>query len=308
MNRTSITVQEHCEEHTLLIPEQLSGFADAHLFMTDKESSIYYKDLERDLRGVEFYASRPCLTYIIDGQETFTSFDNHDVQVNETEMLLMPRNMYLVSDFRSAFGPLKSFLFFFGNDVLEEVLLDTKADERPEINVDGPLKIKPIAAINHYISALRRVYKPSPRITPTVRIKLLELLYLLHEQDRTGAFRATIATAHSHTQKRNIARLMSEHFLRDLTVQDYAELSGRSLSTFTREFRRIYNLSPKQWLIEARLRHARELVTDSNITITEIAYTIGYDNVSHFIKTLKDQIGETPKQLRQAALGDLDDT
>ena len=277
------TVKEHCEDHALLIPAQLGRFADAHLFMTDNESSIYYKDLKNDLRGIEFYTSQPCLTYIIDGQETFTSFDNDDVQIAETEMLLMPRNMYLVSDFRSAFGPLKSFLFFFGDGVLEEFQVNRKGDEKPGVSVDGPLKIKSSSALNHYMSALRRVYKPSPRPSAMLRIKLLELLYLLHEQDRTETFRVTISNAHCHARKRNIARLMSEHFLRDLTVKDYAELSGRSLSTFTREFRRIYNKSPQQWLIEARLDHARNLVLSSDLSITEIACSIGYDNVSHFM-------------------------
>ena len=136
-----------------------------------------------------------------------------------------------------------------------------------------------------------------------LRIKLLELVYLLHQQDHSGAIRAAISNAHSHARKRNIARLMSEHFLRDLTVKDYAELSGRSLSTFTREFRRIYNKSPQQWLIEARLEHARKLVLSSGLSITEIAYSIGYDNVSHFIKTFRKQFGGTPKQLRQADPG-----
>lgn len=252
------------------------------------------------MRGVEFYTSQPCLTYVIDGQETFTSFDNDDVQIAETEMLLMPRNMYLVSDFRSAFGPLKSFLFFFGVGVLEEFLLATKGDEKPDASVDGPLKIKSSSAVNHYMSALMRVYKPRPRHSAALRIKLLELLYLLHEQDDTGTFRATISNAHSHGRKRNIVQIMSKHFLRDLTVKDYAELSGRSLSTFTREFRRIYNKSPQQWLIEARLDHARNLVLSSDLSITEIACSIGYDNVSHFIKTFREHFGNTPKQLRQA--------
>ncbi len=293
------TVREHCEDHALLIPEQLGRFADAHLFMADKESSIFYKDLEKDLRGIEFYTSQPCLTYIIEGRETFTSFDNDDVQIAETEMLLMPRNMYLVSDFRSAFGPLKSFLFFFGDDVLDEFLLDTKGDEKPGVSVDGPLRIASSPVFNHYMSALRRVYKPNPRPSSLLRIKLLELLYLLHEQDRSRAFRTAISNAHGHARKRNIARLMAEHFLRDLTVKDYAELSGRSLSTFTREFRRIYGKSPQQWLVEARLEHARNLVSSSDSSISEIAHSIGYDNVSHFIKTFRKQFGYTPKQFRQ---------
>ncbi len=294
------TMQEHCEDHALLIPEQLGRFSDAHLFMAGRESSIFYKDLKNDLRGIEFCTSQPCLTYVIDGQETFTSFDNDDVQIAGTEMLLMPRNMYLVSDFRSASGPLKSFLFFFGDDVLEEFLLDTRGDGKPDVPVDGPLKIKSSPALNHYMSALMKVYKPSSRPSAVLRIKLLELLYLLHQQDHSGAIRAAISSAHSHARKRNIARLMSEHFLRDLTVKDYAELSGRSLSTFAREFRRIYNKSPQQWLIEARLEHARKLVLSSGLSITEIACSIGYDNVSHFIKTFRKQFGGTPKQLRQA--------
>ncbi|MEM8572133.1 MAG: AraC family transcriptional regulator [Pseudomonadota bacterium] len=300
MRRPRVTVGAHCEADTLVIPEQLGGFADAHLLMADQDSSIFYKDLERDLRGVEFYTSRPCLTYILEGRETFTSFDSFDVELGAAELLLMPREMFLVSDFVSAEGPLRSFLFFFGDTVLDEFLLNTEPSGTTGLGADRPLKIAPSVPVRQYMNALRLVYRPSPRPNPAARIKLLELLYLLHEQDRSGALRATIATAHLHTRKRNIAQIMARHALRNLKVEDYAALSGRSLSTFTREFRGIYGMSPKRWLIEARLAHAKELVTGSDLRISEIAFTIGYENASHFIKAFKLRFGETPKRMRQA--------
>lgn len=294
------TLKEYAADNTLLIPEHLNSFSDTHLFMTDRTSNIFYKSLERDLNGLEFYTNQPCLGYVVGGQESFTSFNNKEFIVRETEMIIIPKNLYLVSNFRSKNGPLKAFLFFFAREVLEEFLFNTTPDASNEHNVNGPLTLKSSASINQYMTSLRSIYKPNVRPTKLLRHKLMELLYLLHREDRTGKFRATISHVHSHGHKRNIAHLMGEHYLRDLTIHDYAELSGRSLSTFTREFRRIYNMSPKKWLIDARLSHARNLVIGSDINITEIANIIGYDNVSHFIKTFKQQFGITPKQLRQA--------
>ncbi len=293
------TIQAHCEDKTLLIPEQLNQFADAHIFMTDRQSCLYYKDLAADLRDIEFYTNQLCLTYVLEGTESFTAFDGQEIRLQAKDILLMPRNIYLVSDFQSHLGPLRSFLFFFSKDLVQEFLATTSQDVLAKDGVDGPLKIPASSSVSQYMEALRKVYKPNPRPSVILRVKLLELLYLLHEQDRKGLFRATLLKAQNQSQKRNIAHLMAEHALKPLSVEDYAALSGRSLSTFTREFRQLYGKSPKQWLIEARLDYARHLVLETSLTVTEIAFAIGYENVSHFIKTFRDSFGETPKKVRQ---------
>jgi AraC-like DNA-binding protein len=91
---------------------------------------------------------------------------------------------------------------------------------------------------------------------------------------------------------------MREYRCHNLSVQDFARLTGRSPSSFNRDFKRQFGTTPHQWLIDARLDRAMELIQSTQMTVTEVALEIGYDNVSHFIKAFKTKYGQTPKQAR----------
>ncbi|MEM0912262.1 MAG: AraC family transcriptional regulator, partial [Pseudomonadota bacterium] len=273
--------------------------SDTHLFMSDGDSSIFYKHLRHPLFGLEFYTNQACLGYVLNGAESFTTFDNKEFIVKTGDMIIIPKNTYLISNFRSENGPLEAMLFFFSDAILEQFLLNSQNKGVANNKQAEPYKINSSAIVSRYMQALTHVYKQNARVTKLIQYKLLELLHLLNDEDQSDRFCATISNVHKHSKKRNIQQLMKEHFLKDLSIGDYARLSGRSLSTFTREFKRLHGKSPKQWLLEARLMHAKTLVTDSNKNITEIAYLVGYENISHFIKTFKMEFGDTPKQLRQ---------
>ena len=89
---------------------------------------------------------------------------------------------------------------------------------------------------------------------------------------------------------------MSQYALSNLTVTDLAALSGRSVTSFNRDFKKTYSTTPKRWLLDQRLEYANTLLEQTDQTVTDIALQIGYENVSHFIKAFKDKYGATPKQ------------
>ena len=89
---------------------------------------------------------------------------------------------------------------------------------------------------------------------------------------------------------------MLQHFEKPLDIADYAYLTGRSISTFQRDFKSKFASSPKQWLIEKRLQKAAQLLKQTSASVTEIALKVGYDNVSHFIKAFNKKYGNSPKQ------------
>ena len=87
--------------------------------------------------------------------------------------------------------------------------------------------------------------------------------------------------------------------MKNLKVADYALLTGRSVSTFMREFKKLYQTTPNQWLIERRLEKAHHLLTHTDMNVTDVAVEVGYDNVSHFIKAYKIRHRQTPKQTKK---------
>ena len=93
-----------------------------------------------------------------------------------------------------------------------------------------------------------------------------------------------------------IETFMENNFDKPLKIEDYAYLTGRSLSTFRRDFKAYYQLTPQKWLVEKRLDKALTILTQKEISVTELAYEVGYENISYFIKAFKNKVGQSPKQ------------
>ena len=59
----------------------------------------------------------------------------------------------------------------------------------------------------------------------------------------------------------------------------------------------MYGISPHRWLTQQRMKHAWELLQSTDMTIQEVARTVGYDGVSQFSLVFKQHYGMTPGQL-----------
>jgi len=83
-----------------------------------------------------------------------------------------------------------------------------------------------------------------------------------------------------------------------ISMRKLAELFGMSQRNFTRRFRTATNMTPLQYLQKQRLAEAKELLQNSNLSISEIAYRVGYLDVSYFTKLFKQFSSITPKEYR----------
>jgi AraC family transcriptional regulator, exoenzyme S synthesis regulatory protein ExsA len=92
---------------------------------------------------------------------------------------------------------------------------------------------------------------------------------------------------------------VEENTFNPVSLNDLAYLSGRSLSTFKREFKDVYNTPPLQWIRNRRLDRARELLTHSPLSVTDICFTTGFENVAHFSKVFKERFGISPSRFKQ---------
>ncbi|RBP48428.1 GlxA family transcriptional regulator [Arenicella xantha] len=84
-----------------------------------------------------------------------------------------------------------------------------------------------------------------------------------------------------------------------ISIHRVAELFGMSQRNFTRRFRIATNMTPLQYLQRQRFNVARELLQSSNLSIAEIAYRVGYLDVSYFTKLFKQFSSITPKEYRK---------
>ncbi len=83
--------------------------------------------------------------------------------------------------------------------------------------------------------------------------------------------------------KIDLLKFMEEHFIEDMSMEEFATYTGRSLATFKRDFAKLSSLSPQKWLIEHRLEKASQLLS-KGMSVTDTYIQVGFRNRSHFTK------------------------
>lgn len=94
--------------------------------------------------------------------------------------------------------------------------------------------------------------------------------------------------------KIDILDFLNENYMYELTMEEIASYTGRSLATFKRDFAKISDLTPQKWLIRKRLEKAYEIIKENNSTITDVCYEVGFKNRSHFTTAFKKYYGYSP--------------
>lgn len=82
-----------------------------------------------------------------------------------------------------------------------------------------------------------------------------------------------------------------------LSVGDLAREVGFSKSQLHRKLKALCNKSPNQLIIEFRLNEAKRMLEDKAGTVSEVAYSVGYSNMSYFTKSFKEQFGVLPSKI-----------
>jgi len=293
------SILNYAQEKTLLIPESLYQMDDAHCVMGDNDAAIFYKNIPNNMQDIEFFTNTACLAYVLSGKESFSSFVCDEINLNPAQMLFMPKNSFMVSDFIRTDGPLEAFLFFFDDQVIKEFMKNKLYEVENENKPIAAYKLEADDMVTAYMEALQNVYTKAKTTPDLLRLKLLELLNILDVVDENKKLRQFLKSNSTATPKRNIKRLLSDPCYQKLSVQDLAVLSGRSASSFNRDFKRQFGTTPQKWLTTTRMERAFELLRSSEMSVSEISTDIGYDNISHFISIFKKQYQISPKKMRQ---------
>ncbi|WOH81230.1 AraC family transcriptional regulator [Bradyrhizobium sp. BEA-2-5] len=89
-----------------------------------------------------------------------------------------------------------------------------------------------------------------------------------------------------------------------IDLDDTAEQAGLSTFHFLRLFSSVLGVTPHQYLVRSRLRHAARLLADDDIAVTDIAYDVGFGDLSNFVRSFHRAAGASPLKFRQASRGD----
>lgn len=97
---------------------------------------------------------------------------------------------------------------------------------------------------------------------------------------------------------KKVTAYLTDNFSKDISLDEMAELAGFSPYYFLRRFKRETGLTPHQFLISARMSAAKYNLSNTNMTVSEIAYACGFEDESAFCYSFRKREGITPKEFR----------
>ena len=101
----------------------------------------------------------------------------------------------------------------------------------------------------------------------------------------------------SDPHKIDLEQFMLNNFHFNVPVERFAQLTGRSLAAFKRDFQKTFNLPPRQWLQEKRLTEARHLIEKKNKRPSDIYLDLGFESLSHFSHSFRKKFGKAPSAI-----------
>lgn len=100
--------------------------------------------------------------------------------------------------------------------------------------------------------------------------------------------------------KIDLAAYMEKNFMFNLPIKKFGYLTGRSLTTFKRDFSRAFNSTPQRWLTQKRLELAHYQLAENRKKPIDVCYETGFENLSHFSYAFKKRYGYAPTAIGEA--------
>lgn len=97
--------------------------------------------------------------------------------------------------------------------------------------------------------------------------------------------------------KIDLVTFMEKNFMFNMPLEKFGYLTGRSLTTFKRDFYKAFNSTPQRWLTKKRLELAHYEIAEKHKKPVDVYFETGFENLSHFSFAFKKQFGYAPTKL-----------
>jgi len=242
------------------------------------------------------------LMHVVKGAKTWHTIDGV-CKVNPGETLFVKKGATIVEQHSEKDVCM---LTFFISDALVRTTVREMADSlKAGVSNRAPLlkaalRVEDDVALSAFFQSMRTYFsgkeKPSE---PLLRLKLKELIVGVLTSRRNSGLAAYFRTI-GESNAPPVAEIMELNFRYNLSLEQYAKLCHRSLSSFKREFQTRFQESPGKWLLQKRLDYSAGLLRNSKRNVTEIAFESGFEDVSHFSRVFKERFNVPPLAYRQS--------
>ena len=215
--------------------------------------------------------------------------------------VVSPGNLHLMGsqsgtvDYYTFLFPLK-YISFRTDDMLDEKLLEP-------LN-SGHLMICPRVkdTAKELCEQLIEIYEAKKdesesKITTQVRTKIILLQFIL-EMWKKG-FVIEKDTSGRNTVEKEMVSYIQQNFTGKISLREFGEQFHLSEKYISRYFKEHFHITLSQYVTYLRLEHAKQLLQDTDIPVTDVAMQSGYQNVSYFIRSFQKAYAVSPLKYRK---------
>lgn len=251
-------------------------------------------------RGTHCVHSKPehVLVYLYSGEQVIED-RNKKIKLQAGNCAFIRRDHRLKMYKNSKGNDLyKGISLVFRRNVLREFYSKMNKSEIPKdikISDKTVFKLTSTPAIESLFQSLTPYFDSNVKPTESVtHLKLLEGIYaLLNSNEQLYPILFDFADP----WKIDLLEFLNNNYMDDLTMEQIASFTGRSLATFKRDFKKISNLTPQKWLIKKRLEMAYIKLKEEKKKAQEVCTEVGFKNLSHFSTAFKKQYGVSPTEV-----------
>lgn len=248
-------------------------------------------------RFADLWTNYNYLFYVVDGRKVWHTA-HQTYEVGKDACVFVRKGAWILENFLD-----EGFcvvLFF----IPDEFICDTlKTKSRPLHSVETKYEPVMILDKNDTLSAFFHSFSSyfgenhEPDRT-LLELKFKELILTIADNPNNAELLSYFCSLLHEPQYISLQRIMDENYCFNLGLEQYAQLSNRSLSTFKRDFQKIYGMAPGKWLLEQRLNHALHLLSDQNKTVSDVTFMSGFESTSHFSRSFKNRFGKAPSSFK----------
>ena len=134
-----------------------------------------------------------------------------------------------------------------------------------------------------------------------LELKFKELILTIADNPANSELLSYFCSLVNEPATVSLERIMTDNYRYNLKLEQFAQLSNRSLSAFKRDFQTIFGATPGRWLLEKRLLFARSLLSNgSTKTMSDVAFESGFETLAHFSRSFKQRFGVTPSSVNNS--------
>lgn len=255
------------------------------------------------LRQNPVFQDEACFLYFNEGG-SYISAPTEKIMIKEHESVLLKCGTYFADLFQNNItGICEVYVIHLFPAVLERIFKDEIPffiKEQKSSKYTYILSHKNV--VDHFIASLHFYFEnPEMATEEILYLKIKELVLLLLHTEAAK----TIMELYNYLftpQKASIVEVVESHLYSNLNLEQMAFLSGQSLSSFKRQFKKHFDDTPAHYIRNKRLEKAADLLRHSSLTVSEISFQIGYEDPSYFSRLFSRKFKIQPSDYRKSNL------